>query len=1045
MRNVLSRAPLAVVLVTFAVGSPVFGRELLVPEGFTIELIAGPPLVDRPITAAFDDQGRLYVGDSSGSNSKMDKQLEERSHRIVRLVDADGDGHFDDATVFADRMMFPEGTMYYEGSLYVGAPPSIWKLTDTDDDGVADQREEWFQGKTLTGCANDLHGPYLGPDGFIYWCKGAFAEQTHQVHGREWTTRAAHIFRCRPDRTGFEPVMTGGMDNPVDVAFTPTGDRFFTSTFLVHPANGLRDGIGRAIYGGVHGKDHGVLEGHPRTGELIPVQIHMGAAAPCGLDRYAFGIWGDEYRDNLFACQFNLRKVSRHVLQPDGAAFGTIDHDFVISHDVDFHPTDAFADADGSLLVVDTGGWYKICCPTSQLEKADVLGGIYRVRKKGAQVLDDPRGKLIDWKHTAPQQLWELLADERAAVREHATREFAAQRDSARLRTFLDGLARQDHTGLGEDLTGALARVWALGQVNNSQSQNLIRTLLKHSQADIRKTAAQMVSLHRDAGSLDSLVDMLNSDGPANRRIAAEALGRIGNPSAVPHLLTAAATAGDRDLQHSITYAMIELADAEGLQIGVVSSEPKTQAAALIALDQIPGDHLQPQQIVPLLNSTDTTLRDTAYWLIARNSLWGDDLAGWFHQQLVALPTTEPHIAEKEGMQSSVEALLVQFATHPSIQALLASAVVNDELSVTARQLTLRAMSKGKPQESPTAWLDGLTQLIDQRDPDLLAPAVATARELPLPEEAHQDLDAALLALADDSQTKITEETRVQALSIISARLSQLSSTQFDLLLDSFSDDAPITMRHAAAEAIAGAHLSSDQLRHVCELTEMASPLEVNRLLEPFIHSGEDQLGLQLISSLKRSLALPALRIEILREKLTNYGPTVQTGIEELHGLLNVDLESQKERLAELMPYMGSGDVRRGHAVFHSSKALCSACHKLGYAGGITGPDLSRIGETRTKRDLLESIVFPSLSFVRSYEAVVVVTESGHIVNGLIRDESARELRLATGPNKEVRLLKEEIEEINPSRVSIMPAGLDKQLTVQQLADLVAFLKARGQ
>ncbi len=88
------------------------------------------------------------------------------------------------ATVFADKMMFPEGTMWHDGSLYVAAPPSIWKLTDTDGDGVADQRVEWFQGKTLTGCANDLHGPYLGPDGWIYWCKGAFAEQTYERPGK---------------------------------------------------------------------------------------------------------------------------------------------------------------------------------------------------------------------------------------------------------------------------------------------------------------------------------------------------------------------------------------------------------------------------------------------------------------------------------------------------------------------------------------------------------------------------------------------------------------------------------------------------------------------------------------------------------------------------------------------------------------------------------------------------------------------------------------------------------------------------------------------
>src|SRR5438309_5626310 len=127
-------------------------QTLTVPQGFEVELVAGPPMVERPVSASFDEQGRLYVTDSSGSNDKPDKQLEERPHRVVRLEDTDGDGKFDKTTVFADKMMFPEGCLWFDGSVYVSAPPSIWKLTDTNNDGVADVRVEWHQGKTLTGC-----------------------------------------------------------------------------------------------------------------------------------------------------------------------------------------------------------------------------------------------------------------------------------------------------------------------------------------------------------------------------------------------------------------------------------------------------------------------------------------------------------------------------------------------------------------------------------------------------------------------------------------------------------------------------------------------------------------------------------------------------------------------------------------------------------------------------------------------------------------------------------------------------------------------------
>ena len=113
-----------------------------------------------------------------------------------------------------------------------------------------------------------------------------------------------------------------------------------------------------------------------------------------------------------------------------------------------------------------------------------------------------------------------------------------------------------------------------------------------------------------------------------------------------------------------------------------------------------------------------------------------------------------------------------------------------------------------------------------------------------------------------------------------------------------------------------------------------------------------------------------------------------------------------------------------------------------GYVGGKVGPDLTHVGRIRSERDLLESILLPSASFVRSYEPVLVMTKKGRSYNGVLRKDTAEEVVLALNATEEVRILREDIEDMTPGTVSIMPAGLDQQLTPVQLADLVAFLKA---
>ena len=95
------------------------GRAFQVEEGFTLEKAAGSDLAPRPVSASFDDRGRLYVTDSSGSNLPPAEQLKNPTHRILRLEDTNNDGRFDKSVVFAEKVMFPQGCLWHDGWVYV--------------------------------------------------------------------------------------------------------------------------------------------------------------------------------------------------------------------------------------------------------------------------------------------------------------------------------------------------------------------------------------------------------------------------------------------------------------------------------------------------------------------------------------------------------------------------------------------------------------------------------------------------------------------------------------------------------------------------------------------------------------------------------------------------------------------------------------------------------------------------------------------------------------------------------------------------------------
>jgi putative membrane-bound dehydrogenase-like protein len=1005
-------------------------HNFTVPEGFEVEIVAGPPLVNRPISADFDEQGRLYVTDSSGFSERADKQLELKPHRIVRLEDTDGDGKFDKSIVFADKMMFPEGALWHDGSLYVAAPPHIWKLTDTDGDGVADKREIWHDGKTLTGCANDLHGPFLGLDGWIYWAKGAFAEQTYELaNGKTFKTRASHIFRKRPDGTGIEPVMTGGMDNPVDVAFLPNGERFFTTTFVHQPEAGKRDGLVHAIYGGVYGKVNDAASGHKRTGDLMPVMVQWGASAPCGLTRYGSRVFGADYQDNLFACLFNLHKVTRDVLIPNGASFRSEESDFFVSDNTDFHPTDVFEDADGSLLVLDTGGWYKVCCPTSQLHKPDVLGAIYRIRKKGAPKIEDPRGQKLQWATMTPENLVKLLADERPVVRNRAIHELGKKGTPAvpalakTLKNAASVEARQN-------------AVWALTRIEGEAARKVVRENLTAQQdPGIRQAVVHSISVWSDQAAVEALRSCwsLNLSNPQLRRAVAEALGRIGDKIAVPDLLAAAGSVhDDRVLEHSLIYALIEIGDAIGTAAGLGSDNAAVKHAALVALDQMDGVGMRAELVTPLLASKDPLLRQTAAWVVSHHPDWGSALVGYFRDRLAATSLSD-------NERTELQQQLAQFARDAAIQGFIAPLLNDAGTSIGVRQLLLTAMSQAAWRGVSPDLRAALRTCFSQNDDATLRSAIAAARAVSQVKTNAPDYSESLLHLARDP--KRSADLRLEALGALPPG-KPLDAGLFDFLRANLEPARPVLTRSSAAGVLAKAKLNGEQLLMLTESIKTAGPLEVTKLLAAYDKARDEELGLQLMAALKQSKGLSGLHPDVLRPRLTNFPATVQQRGAELLAMLNADAGTQKAHLEEVLASLKGGDVRRGQAIFNGQKAACFTCHMIGYLGGNLGPDLTRIGQVRNERDLLESIMYPSVGFVRSYEPIIIATRSGEDYNGVLRRDASDEVVLGTGANAEVRIARNDIVEMRPGTVSVMPAGLDEQLNRQELSDLVAFLKA---
>jgi putative heme-binding domain-containing protein len=121
-------------------------------------------------------------------------------------------------------------------------------------------------------------------------------------------------------------------------------------------------------------------------------------------------------------------------------------------------------------------------------------------------------------------------------------------------------------------------------------------------------------------------------------------------------------------------------------------------------------------------------------------------------------------------------------------------------------------------------------------------------------------------------------------------------------------------------------------------------------------------------------------------------------------------------------------------------KAQCAKCHRHGSLGKGGGPDLTSVGRRYTKREILESILFPSHVIPDQYATKSVVTSGGRTFTGMVGAGAKDEMTVLLEDGRVVSIARDQVDEVVPINRSIMPEGLLNDLERQEVADLFEYL-----
>jgi len=684
-----------------------------------------------------------------------------------------------------------------------------------------------------------------------------------------------------------------------------------------------------------------------------------------------------EWIGSLLANDYRANRMVRYILSENGSGYEAEEAETVLhSTHRSFRPVDLKLGPDGALYVVD---WYNPIIDHGEVDFYHPLRDRSHGRIWRITAKNRPTVDVPAIAGASIEQLFELLKVPESYTRQQAKRELILHDHTAvatHLNIWAAGLDAEDPAYEHHKLEAG----W-LSITINQPHQGLFDELLSSKSANIRAAATRMVGRAGDTDhALPLLARLVNDSHPQVRLEAVNALRDLEVPDA--------ATIALRALEHPVD-------DNLAFALELTVRDLREQWIPSLLTNQKVFDGNEERLRYALLEVTDS--RVTSHLLDQFNKETFNEKDA---QRAVGLITSL-------GTSEEVEAILDKAASMPHLLSIMANHV-SASSSVPMNAADLSTFLSHQDERVREAAI----QLVGSWQVNALAGEVTN--------------------LAMNTNSLAEQRVAAQAIAQMNAMgelQNLMSSTNASgLRAAALAAWAEIAPREAAPEAI---HL----------LTEVKDNESSSDIINAFLATDE---GVEAFRSTLENAQLPestALEgIRVVRSAGRYMGDMIEAFRKA--GNLNEVAQDMSEDQRRLLITQAAqvGDAQRGRIIYNRANLQCNNCHLVNGEGKHFGPDLSSLGAYMTPQAILESMLNPNTDIKQGYETVLIKKKDNSIVSGLLQRETddATLLRLPGG--MEFSVSNDEIDSVENSEYSLMPAALTTALRWDELVDLMRYL-----